>query len=42
MARLARGQVLAYREKEFVEAARAGRQRSAHHFVHLVPNIIAR
>ncbi|MEL7674535.1 MAG: ABC transporter permease, partial [Chloroflexota bacterium] len=41
MARLARGQVLAYREKEFVEAARAvGASDRRIIFVHLVPNII--
>ncbi|NJL95075.1 MAG: ABC transporter permease, partial [Anaerolineae bacterium] len=41
MARLARGQVLAYREKEFVEAARAlGASNRRIIFVHLLPNII--
>lgn len=41
MARLARGQVLAYREKEFVEAARAvGASDRRIIFVHLLPNVI--
>jgi len=41
MARLARGQVLAYREKEFVEAARAvGASDRRIILVHLMPNII--
>lgn len=41
MARLARGQVLAYREKEFVEAARAlGASNRRIIFVHLLPNVI--
>lgn len=41
MARLARGQVLSYREKEFVEAARAvGASDRRIIFVHLLPNII--
>ncbi len=41
MARLTRGQVLTYREKEFVEAARAvGANDSRIIFVHLLPNII--
>jgi oligopeptide transport system permease protein len=41
MARLARGQVLSYREKEFVEAARAvGANNRRIIFVHLLPNII--
>ncbi|MFP4321538.1 MAG: ABC transporter permease [Anaerolineales bacterium] len=41
MARLTRGQVLAYREKEFVEAARAvGASDNRIIFVHLLPNII--
>lgn len=41
MARLARGQVLAYREQEFVEAARAvGASDRRIIFVHLLPNII--
>lgn len=40
-ARLARGQVLSYREKEFVEAARAvGARDRRIIFVHLLPNII--
>jgi oligopeptide transport system permease protein len=40
-ARLARGQVLSYREKEFVEAARAvGARNRRIIFVHLLPNII--
>jgi oligopeptide transport system permease protein len=40
-ARLARGQVLSYREKEFVEAARAvGANNRRIIFVHLVPNVI--
>ena len=41
MARLTRGQVLSYREKEFVEAARAvGATDRRIIFVHLLPNII--
>lgn len=41
MARLARGQTLSYREKEFVEAARAvGASDRRIIFVHLLPNII--
>lgn len=41
MARLARGQVLAYREKEFVEAARAvGASDRRIIFVHLLPNVM--
>lgn len=41
MARLARGQVLAYREQEFVEAARAvGASDRRIIFVHLLPNVI--
>jgi len=41
MARLARGQVLSYREKEFVEAARAvGANDRRIIFVHILPNII--
>ncbi len=41
MARLARGQVLAYKQKEFVEAARAvGARDFRIIFVHLLPNII--
>ncbi|NLX08043.1 MAG: ABC transporter permease [Chloroflexi bacterium] len=41
MARLARGQVLSYREKEFVEAARAvGASNRRIIFVHLLPNIM--
>jgi ABC-type dipeptide/oligopeptide/nickel transport system permease subunit len=41
MARLARGQVLSYRQKEFVEAARAvGASDRRIIFVHLLPNII--
>lgn len=41
MARLARGQVLSYREKEFVEAARAvGASNRRIIFIHLLPNII--
>ncbi len=41
MARLARGQILSYREKEFVEAARAvGASDRRIIFVHLLPNII--
>jgi oligopeptide transport system permease protein len=41
LARLARGQVLSYKEKEFVEAAHAiGAQDSRIIFVHLLPNII--
>jgi oligopeptide transport system permease protein len=41
MARLARGQVLAYKEREFVEAARAlGASNRRIIFVHLLPNII--
>ena len=41
MARLARGQVLSYREKEFVEAARAvGASDRRIIFVHLLPNVI--
>ncbi len=40
-ARLARGQVLSYREKEFVEAARAvGASDRRIIFVHLLPNVI--
>ena len=42
MARLARGQVLSYKQKEFVEAARAlGASNSRIMFRHLLPNIIA-
>ncbi len=41
MARLARGQVLAYKQKEFVEAARAvGASSRRIIFTHLLPNII--
>lgn len=41
MARLARGQILAYRQKEFVEAARSvGAKDTRIIFVHLLPNII--
>jgi len=41
MARLARGQILAYKNKEFVEAARAvGASNRRIIFVHLLPNII--
>ena len=41
MARLARGQVLSYREKEFVEAARAvGASDRRIIFIHLLPNIL--
>jgi oligopeptide transport system permease protein len=41
MARLTRGQVLAYKEREFVEAARAiGASNRRIIFVHLLPNII--
>ena len=41
MARLTRGQVLSYREKEFVEAARAvGASNRRIIFVHLLPNVI--
>lgn len=41
MARLARGQVLSYRQKEFVEAARAvGANNRRIIFVHLLPNVI--
>ncbi len=41
MARLARGQVLSYREKEFVEAARAvGANDRRIIFVHLLPNVM--
>lgn len=41
MARLARGQVLQYREKEFVEAARAvGANDRRIIFVHILPNVI--
>jgi len=41
MARLARGQVLSYKEKEFVEAARAvGSSNTRIIFRHLLPNII--
>ncbi len=41
MARLARGQVLSYREKEFVEAARAvGASNRRIIFVHLLPNVM--
>jgi oligopeptide transport system permease protein len=41
MARLARGQVLSYRQKEFVEAARAvGASNRRIIFVHLLPNVI--
>lgn len=41
MARLARGQVLSYKEKEFVEAARAvGASDSRIIFRHLIPNIM--
>jgi oligopeptide transport system permease protein len=42
MARLARGQVLAHKQKEFVEAARSvGASNSRIVFRHLLPNIIA-
>ncbi len=42
MARLARGQVLSYKSKEFVEAARAlGASNTRLMFRHLLPNIIA-
>ena len=41
MARLARGQVLSYKEKEFVEAARALGAGNGHIiFKHLIPNIL--
>ena len=41
MARLARGQVLSYKEKEFVEAARAlGATDNQIIFKHLMPNIV--
>ncbi|HEX3051948.1 MAG TPA: ABC transporter permease [Aggregatilineaceae bacterium] len=41
MARLARGQVLSYREKEFVEAARAvGASNRRIIFIHLLPNVM--
>jgi oligopeptide transport system permease protein len=41
MARLARGQVLAYKQKEFVEAAHAvGAGNTRIIFVHLLPNVI--
>jgi ABC-type dipeptide/oligopeptide/nickel transport system permease subunit len=41
MARLARGQVLSYKQKEFVEAARAvGSGNSRIMFKHLLPNVI--
>ncbi len=41
MARLARGQVLSYKEKEFVEAARALGAESGHIiFKHLIPNVL--
>lgn len=41
IARLARGQILSYREKEFVEAARAvGANDRRIIFVHLLPNVI--
>jgi len=41
MARLARGQVLSYKEKEFVEAARAiGAGHARIIFRHLIPNVI--
>ena len=41
MARLARGQVLAYKEKEFVEAARSvGASHMRIIFRHLIPNVI--
>ena len=41
MARLARGQVLSYKQKEFVEAARAvGASDSRIIFTHLLPNVI--
>ena len=41
MARLARGQVLSYKEKEFVEAARSiGANDRRIIFVHLLPNVI--
>ncbi len=41
MARLARGQVLSYKQKEFVEAARAvGAGNSRIMFKHLLPNIV--
>lgn len=41
MARLARGQVLSYKQKEFVEAARAiGAKDRRIIFIHLLPNII--
>jgi oligopeptide transport system permease protein len=41
MARLARGQVLSYKQKEFVEAARSiGANDSRIIFVHLLPNVV--
>ncbi len=41
MARLARGQILSYKEREFVEAARAlGASNRRIIFVHLLPNIL--
>ncbi|MBT3337835.1 MAG: ABC transporter permease [Anaerolineae bacterium] len=41
MARLARGQVLSYKEKEFVEAARALGAENGHIiFKHLIPNVL--
>jgi oligopeptide transport system permease protein len=41
MARLARGQVLSYKNKEFVEAARSvGSSDSRIIFIHLLPNVI--
>jgi oligopeptide transport system permease protein len=41
MARIARGQVLSYKEKEFVEAARSvGARHSRIIFRHLVPNVL--
>jgi len=41
MARIARGQVLSYKEKEFVEAARSvGARHSRIIFKHLIPNVL--
>ena len=41
MARLARGQVLSYKQKEFVEAARAvGASNRRIIFTHVLPNVI--
>lgn len=41
MARLARGQVLSYKEKEFIEAARALGAGNGHIiFKHLIPNVL--